>query len=105
MLGSVLLLNVSKSWWEVWRFRYSHPITKNGRHTRIGRFPEFSLAEAREIRDDFGDDSRGVDPSDPRIKIVPLEMSTNKSTKHLKLLLMHGSLLKRDRNCGNPTLY
>ncbi|EIN3072441.1 integrase arm-type DNA-binding domain-containing protein, partial [Escherichia coli] len=61
--GFGLLLNVSKAGGKVWRFRYSHPITKKRQTYTIGRFPEFSLAEAREVRDELRRMiARGVDP-------------------------------------------
>lgn len=51
--GFGLLLHVARSGGKVWRFRYSHPVTKKRQTYTIGRFPEFTLAEAREVRDEL----------------------------------------------------
>ncbi|MBL5920621.1 integrase arm-type DNA-binding domain-containing protein [Lelliottia amnigena] len=61
--GRGLLLCVSPAGGKSWRFRYSHPITKIRQTYTIGRFPEFTLAEARERRDELRRMvARGVDP-------------------------------------------
>ena len=49
--GFGLLLYVSAAGGKSWRFRYSHPLTGKRQTLTIGRYPEFSLAEAREERD------------------------------------------------------
>lgn len=61
--GRGLLLCVSPAGGKSWRFRYSHPITKIRQTYTIGRFPEFTLAEAREQRDELRRMvARGIDP-------------------------------------------
>ncbi|MCE3116178.1 tyrosine-type recombinase/integrase [Enterobacter sp. ASE] len=49
--GFGLLLYVSKAGGKSWRFRYAHPVTGKRQTYTIGRYPDFSLVEAREERD------------------------------------------------------
>lgn len=98
--GFGLLLNVSKAGGKVWRFRYSHPITKKRQTYTIGRFPEFSLAEAREVRDELRRMiARGVDPVTEK-KNRKIEMSL-KNLQTFEVVANAWIALKRDRNCGN----
>lgn len=65
--GRGLLLYVSPSGGRTWRIRYAHPITKKRQTFTIGPYPEFTLSEAREQRDDVRRMvSRGVDPNGER---------------------------------------
>ncbi|WP_075808538.1 tyrosine-type recombinase/integrase [Raoultella ornithinolytica] len=65
--GFGLLLYVSSAGGKSWRFRYSHPLTGKRQTLTIGRYPEFSLAEAREERDKARRlVARGVDPVEVR---------------------------------------
>ncbi|EAM7299634.1 integrase [Salmonella enterica subsp. enterica] len=67
--GFGLLLYVSKAGGKTWRFRYQHPDTKKRQTLTIGRYPEFTLAEAREARDEARRlVARGIDPNDSRRK-------------------------------------
>ncbi|WP_370607589.1 integrase arm-type DNA-binding domain-containing protein [Citrobacter meridianamericanus] len=62
--GFGLLLYVTKSGGKSWRFRYAHPITGKRQTFTIGRYPEFSLAEAREAREEARRKvARGIDPT------------------------------------------
>ncbi|MFX2611290.1 tyrosine-type recombinase/integrase [Enterobacter mori] len=61
--GRGLLLCVLPTGSKSWRFRYSHPVTKLRQTITIGPFPEFTLSEAREYREEFRRMvSRGLDP-------------------------------------------
>lgn len=63
--GFGLLLYITKSGYKSWRFRYSHPLTKKRQTYVIGRYPEFTLAEAREERDKVRRlVARGIDPNE-----------------------------------------
>lgn len=65
--GFGLLLHVSKAGGKVWRFRYQHPDTKKRQTLTIGPFPEFTLAEAREARDNARRlVVRGIDPNEQK---------------------------------------
>ncbi|WMY72742.1 tyrosine-type recombinase/integrase [Buttiauxella selenatireducens] len=65
--GFGLLLYVSKAGGKSWRYRYPHPVTKRRQTYTIGRFPYFTLTEAREVREELRRMlSRGVDPSEHR---------------------------------------
>ncbi|MDX1835329.1 integrase arm-type DNA-binding domain-containing protein [Escherichia coli] len=98
--GFGLLLNVSKAGGKVWRFRYSHPITKKRQTYTIGRFPEFSLAEAREVRDELRRMiARGVDPVTEK-KNRKIEMSL-KNLQTFEAIANAWFAFKRDLNCGN----
>ncbi|MGP6445679.1 tyrosine-type recombinase/integrase [Rahnella aceris] len=61
--GFGLLLHISRRGGKVWRFRYSHPVTKKRQTYTIGRLPEFTLPEARDLRDELRRMlARGIDP-------------------------------------------
>ncbi|MEK9221753.1 tyrosine-type recombinase/integrase [Enterobacter mori] len=63
--GFGLLLYISSSGLKTWRFRYVHPLTGKRQTYTIGRYPEFSLAEAREERERLRKIlSRGIDPNE-----------------------------------------
>ncbi len=65
--GFGLLLYVSKVGGRTWRFRYQHPSTKKRQTLTIGRYPEFTLAEARDERDKARRlVARGIDPNESR---------------------------------------
>ncbi|EGM3906085.1 integrase arm-type DNA-binding domain-containing protein, partial [Salmonella enterica] len=65
--GFGLLLHVASTGGKVWRFRYSHPVTKKRQTYTVGRFPEFTLAEAREVRDELRRMlARDIDPATER---------------------------------------
>ncbi|MCA2402613.1 integrase [Enterobacter sp. CCUG 70166] len=65
--GFGLLLFVSKAGGKTWRFRYQHPDSKRRQTLTIGRYPEFSLAEAREERDKARRlVARGIDPNEEK---------------------------------------
>lgn len=67
--GFGLLLYVSKAGGKTWRFRYQHPDTKKRQTLTIGRYPEFTLAEAREARDEARRlVAHGIDPNDSKRK-------------------------------------
>ncbi|EEQ1700043.1 tyrosine-type recombinase/integrase [Escherichia coli] len=51
--GFGLLLYVSKAGSKSWRFRYVQPFTKKRQTYTIGRYPDFTLVEAREERDNL----------------------------------------------------
>jgi integrase len=63
--GFGLLLYVSTTCLKTWRFRYVHPLTGKRQTYTIGRYPEFSLLEAREERERLRRLlSRGIDPNE-----------------------------------------
>lgn len=65
--GFGLLLYVTTAGSRIWRFRYSHPITKKRQTYTIGRYPDFTLAEARAIREELRRLlARGIDPIEVR---------------------------------------
>ncbi|EFJ3581356.1 tyrosine-type recombinase/integrase [Escherichia coli] len=67
--GFGLLLYVSRKGCKTWRFRYQHPDTKKRQTLTIGRYPDYSIAEAREERDKARKLlSRGVDPNESKLK-------------------------------------
>ncbi|EFJ5370069.1 integrase domain-containing protein [Escherichia coli] len=67
--GFGLLLYVSRKGCKTWRFRYQHPDTKKRQTLTIGRYPDYSIAEAREERDKARKLlSRGVDPNESKRK-------------------------------------
>ncbi|EGK6862581.1 tyrosine-type recombinase/integrase [Salmonella enterica subsp. enterica serovar Glostrup] len=51
--GFGLLLHVSKAGGKSWRFRYVQPFTRKRQTYTIGRYPDFTLVEAREERDNL----------------------------------------------------
>ncbi|WP_371337488.1 tyrosine-type recombinase/integrase [Klebsiella quasipneumoniae] len=68
--GFGLLLYVSKAGGRSWRFRYAHPFTGKRQTYTIGRYPEFSLVEAREERDKLRRlIARDIDPASHRESI------------------------------------
>ncbi|UAN39881.1 integrase arm-type DNA-binding domain-containing protein [Enterobacter sp. JBIWA008] len=76
--GFGLLLYVTKSGGKSWRFRYAHPITGKRQTFTIGRYPEFSLAEAREAREEARRKvARGIDPNE-----VKKEELSDRRKKH-----------------------
>ena len=63
--GLYLLVAVNGS--KLWRFRYYKPITKKRTEMSFGAFPQVSLADARQMREDARVLlSRGIDPQDHR---------------------------------------
>lgn len=67
--GFGLVLYVSAVGGKVWRYRYSHPVTKKRQTFTIGSFPEFTLSEAREKRDELKRLLvRGFDPCEEKKK-------------------------------------
>lgn len=63
--GFGLVLFVAKSGGKTWRFRYAHPVTNKRQTFTIGKFPEFSLAEARAERERLRKlVARGIDPGE-----------------------------------------
>lgn len=76
--GFGLLLYVSSTGGKTWRFRYIHPVTARRRTYTIGRFPEYTLAEAREERERLRKlVARGIDPSE-----VKKEQKADKLREH-----------------------
>lgn len=53
MDGKGLFLLVKKSGSKLWRFRYKRPFTGKETDLSIGGYPEISLAQAREKREEF----------------------------------------------------
>ncbi|MGQ3662653.1 tyrosine-type recombinase/integrase [Citrobacter braakii] len=65
--GFGLLMYISKTGCKTWRFRYTHPVTKKRQTYTIGGFPQFSLAEARNKRDELRRlVAHGTDPNEFR---------------------------------------
>lgn len=65
--GFGLLLYVSKAGGKSWRFRYSHPLTRKRQTYTVGKYPDFTLLEARESRDVLRRLlARGIDPAEYR---------------------------------------
>lgn len=61
--GNSLSILVKRSGSKIWRFRYLRPDTKKPNQLSLGEYPFISLAEAREIRDEFKTlISNGIDP-------------------------------------------
>lgn len=62
--GNSLSILVKRSGSKIWRFRYLRPDTKKPNQLSLGEYPFISLAEAREIRDEFKTlISNGIDPA------------------------------------------
>lgn len=79
--GFGLLLYITKSGGKTWRFRYAHPVTGKRQTLTIGRYPEFSLSEAREAREGARRKvARGIDPNE-----VKKEELSEKKIKHSQL--------------------
>lgn len=63
--GFGLLLYITSRGGKSWRFRYVHPVTKKRQTYTIGRYPEFTLSEAREERSKLRRMvARGIDPNE-----------------------------------------
>ncbi|WP_208952175.1 integrase arm-type DNA-binding domain-containing protein [Rahnella sp. ChDrAdgB13] len=63
--GFGLVLFVAKSGGKSWRLRYVHPVTNKRQTFTIGKYPEFSLAEARAERERLRKLlARGIDPGE-----------------------------------------
>ena len=61
--GNNLSILIKKNGSKIWRFRYLRPDTKKPNQLSLGEYPYISLAEAREIRDEFKTlISNGIDP-------------------------------------------
>ncbi|MFP4864158.1 tyrosine-type recombinase/integrase [Providencia rettgeri] len=73
--GGGLLLYIKASGAKIWRFRYTHPLTKKRQTLTIGRFPNITLADARSIRNESSRMvSLGVDPIDERDKQMAMRL-------------------------------
>ena len=67
--GLVLELNPTGA--KVWRFRYNHPATNKRTKTTIGNFPEITLAQARQQREEWRALlAQGIDPQTHRARIA-----------------------------------
>lgn len=95
--GFGLLLYVTTAGNRIWRFRYSHPITKKRQTYTIGRYPDFTLAEAREVREELRRLlARGIDPIENKKKEkAELEKKHNQS-----FALIAGNWLELKRKSG-----
>lgn len=89
--GFGLLLYVSKAGGKSWRFRYVHPVKGKRQTFTIGRFPEFTLAEAREERERLRRMvARGIDPNEVKkeerltIRLQQAQTFKNISSEWLK---------------------
>ena len=51
--GNGLYLQLYPTGSKVWRFRYDHPISKKRTKTTIGNYPEISIAQARQQREEW----------------------------------------------------
>lgn len=69
--GDGLILYVKLSGSKVWRFRYYKPITGKRQTMTIGAYPEISLAEARQHREDARALlAKGIDPQEYKREIM-----------------------------------
>lgn len=69
--GDGLVLYVKLSGSKVWRFRYYKPITGKRQTMTIGAYPEISLAEARQHREDARALlAKGIDPQEYKREIM-----------------------------------
>ncbi|EHO5627770.1 tyrosine-type recombinase/integrase [Salmonella enterica] len=94
--GFGMLLHISRAGGKSWRFRYQHPDTKKRQTYTIGRFPEFTLAEAREVRDELRRMvARGIDPLRER-KIKQAEMAKINNQTFEKIALTWLDLKKNN---------
>lgn len=67
---SGLVLNVSAVGGKSWVYRYTHPVTGKRQTYTIGRYPDFTLSEARERRDELKRlRARGIDPCEEKKKL------------------------------------
>lgn len=65
--NSGLVLNVSAVGGKSWVYRYTHPVTRKRQTYTIGRYPDFTLSEARERRDELKRQrARGIDPCEEK---------------------------------------
>lgn len=51
--GKGLYLRIKPTGLKIWLFNYYHPLTEKRTNLSIGRYPEISLAQAREARNEF----------------------------------------------------
>lgn len=51
--GNGLFLELKPTGAKVWRFRYIHPVKTNRTKTTIGNYPEITLAQARQQREEW----------------------------------------------------
>ena len=69
--GNGLFLELKPTGAKVWRFRYNHPATNKRTKTTIGNFPEITLAQARQQREEWRALlAQGIDPQTHRARIA-----------------------------------
>lgn len=65
--GNGLFLLIKSNDVKNWRFRYKRPITNKENEISLGNFPSISLAQARDMRDEFLTlIAQGIDPKQYR---------------------------------------
>lgn len=74
--GNGLFLLVKSNDVKNWRFRYKRPITNKENEISLGNFPSISLAQARDMRDEFLTlIAQGIDPKQHREQLEKNELS------------------------------
>lgn len=69
--GNGLFLELKPTGAKVWRFRYNHPATNKRTKTTIGNYPEITLAQARQQREEWRTLlAQGIDPQTHRARIA-----------------------------------
>ena len=69
--GNGLFLELKPTGAKVWRFRYNHPATNKRTKTTIGNYPEITLAQARQQREEWRALlAQGIDPQTHRARIA-----------------------------------
>lgn len=74
--GNGLFLLIKSNDVKNWRFRYKRPITNKENEISLGNFPSISLAQARDMRDEFLTlIAQGIDPKQYREQAEKNELS------------------------------
>lgn len=69
--GNGLFLELKPTGTKVWRFRYIHPVNNKRTKTTIGNYPEITLAQARQQREEWRALlAQGIDPQTYRARIA-----------------------------------
>lgn len=69
--GNGLFLELKPTGTKVWRFRYNHPVNNKRTKTTIGNYPEITLAQARQQREEWRALlAQGIDPQTYRARIA-----------------------------------
>ncbi|MGV7818868.1 integrase arm-type DNA-binding domain-containing protein, partial [Mycobacterium kansasii] len=79
--GYGLYLYIDKNQQKFWRFDYSRPFTKKRNTLSFGPYPEVSLAEARQKREDARSlIAQDIDPHEEKKRIIQEHILSEKNT-------------------------